>query len=240
MSKRRADHEPGYVLHTYPYKETSLVVEAFTRRCGRVALLARGARRPRSALRGVLLAFHPLRFSWSGAAELANLVNAEWAGVLKADSGPLGGRGLMCGFYLNELLLRLLPRDDPHESLFDAYAGALAGLAGGDDVSAVLRAFEKRLLAELGYAPLLEREAASGAEVDPERVYGYEPDRGPVPAANGGLRVSGRTLLDLAADDYSRQQTRDEARLLMRALIAQRLHGQVLHTRTVLMELNEL
>jgi DNA repair protein RecO (recombination protein O) len=240
MPRHRADHEPGYVLHTYPYKETSLVVEAFTRRRGRVALLARGARRPRSALRGVLLAFHPLRFSWSGAAELANLVNAEWAGILKADSGPLRGRGLMCGFYLNELLLRLLPRDDAHEALFDAYAGALAGLAGGGDVSPVLRAFEKRLLAELGYAPLLEREAASGEHIDPDRSYGYEPDRGPVPAVNGGVHVSGRTLLDLAADDYSRQQTRDEARLLMRTLIAQRLHGQVLHTRAVLMELNEL
>lgn len=236
MSKRRADHEAGYVLHTYAYKETSLVVEAFTRRRGRVALLARGARRPRSALRGVLLAFHPLRFSWSGAAELANLVNAEWAGAL----APLAGRGLMCGFYLNELILRLLPREDAHEALFDAYAAALAQLSAGTDVSPVLRAFEKRMLAELGYAPLLEREAASGERIDPERRYAYEPDRGPVPASNGGVQVSGRTLLDLAADDYSRPQTRDEARLLMRTLIAQRLHGQVLHTRAVLMELNEL
>jgi DNA repair protein RecO (recombination protein O) len=236
MSKRRADHEAGYVLHTYAYKETSLVVEAFTRRRGRVALLARGARRPRSALRGVLLAFHPLRFSWSGATELANLVDAEWAGAL----APLAGRGLMCGFYLNELILRLLPREDAHEALFDAYASALARLSEGADVAPVLRAFEKRMLAELGYAPLLEREASSGARIDPERRYAYEPDRGPVPAVNGGVQVSGRTLLDLAADDYSRAQTRDEARLLMRTLIAQRLQGQVLHTRTVLMELNEL
>ena len=241
MSKRRVDHEPGYVLHTYPYKETSLIVEAFTHRFGRVALLARGARRPRSAMRGVLLSFHPLRLSWSGSADLANLIGAEWAGGIPL----LGGRGLMCGFYVNELLLRLLPRDDPHESLFDAYAEALAGLAA-QDVSAVLRSFEKRLLAELGYAPLLETDAAS-RPIDPERMYSYEPDRGPVPA-NGSAQsersvnvmVSGRTLLDVAAGDYARSETRDEARSLMRVLIGERLHGQSLHTRSILMELNEL
>src|SRR5260221_1092409 len=104
MSKKRVDYEPGYVLHTYAYKETSLIVEAFTRRYGRVALLARGARRPRSAMRGVLLSFHPLRLNWSGAAELGTLMTAERSGALH----HLGGRGLMCGFYGNELLLRLL------------------------------------------------------------------------------------------------------------------------------------
>jgi DNA repair protein RecO (recombination protein O) len=234
--KKRADHEPGYVLHTYPYKETSLIVEAFTRRLGRLALLARGARRPRSAMRGVLLAFHPLRLGWSGSAELATLMSAEWAGGLN----PLAGRGLMCGFYLNELVLRLLPREDPHEGLFDAYTHALTRLSAQDAHAAVLRSFEKRLLAELGYAPLFDREAQSGAPIEPSSSYVYEPDRGPVRASRGDLIVSGRTLLDLAADDYSRSETRDEARTLMRALIGQRLHGQVLHTRSVLMELADL
>jgi len=238
--KRRADHEPGYVLHTYPYKETSLIVEAFTRRHGRVALLARGARRPRSAMRGVLLAFHPLRLGWSGAAELATLITAEWGGGLQPASRPLAGRGLMCGFYLNELILRLLPREDAHEALFDAYGDALARLSGGDAFPAVLRSFEKRLLAELGYAPVFDRDALSGAPIEPASSYVYEPDRGPVRASHGELLISGRTLLDLAADDYTRSETRDEARYLMRALIGQRLHGQVLHTRSVLMELNEL
>jgi DNA repair protein RecO (recombination protein O) len=236
--KRRADHQPGYVLHTYPYKETSLIVEAFTRGFGRVALLARGARRPRSAMRGVLLSFHPLRLGWTASAELGNLISAEWAGALQ----PLGGRALMCGFYLNELLLRLLPRDDPHEVLFDCYGDALAALSAGAAQASVLRGFEKRLLAELGYAPLLEREAASGAPIDPGRRYVYEPDRGPMPSRNSSseLSVSGQTLLDLAAGEYDRPETRDEARMLLRVLIGQRLHGQVLHTSTVLRELNEL
>jgi DNA repair protein RecO (recombination protein O) len=234
--KRRADHEPGYVLHTYPYKETSLIVEAFTHRYGRVALLARGARRPRSAMRGVLLAFHPLRLGWSGSAELATLMQAEWGGALQ----PLGGRALMCGFYLNELILRLLPREDPHEALFDAYGEALGRLSAGEPYHAVLRSFEKRLLAELGYAPMFDRDALSGEPIEPGGSYEYEPDRGPVRAVSGELLVSGRTLLDLAADDYSRTETRDEARYLMRALIGQRLHGQTLHTRNVLRELNDL
>ena len=236
--KRRADHQPAYVLHTYAYKETSLIVEAFTRAFGRVALLARGARRPRSAMRGVLLAFHPLRLGWSASAELGNLISAEWAGALQ----PLAGRGLMCGFYLNELLLRLLPREDPHEALFDLYARTLSRLSAEKSYPEILRHFEKRLLAELGYAPLLERDALSGEPIDPARRYAYQPDKGPVPFRNSSseLSVSGQTLLDLAADDYTRTQTRDEARALMRVLIAERLHGQELHTRSVLMELNDL
>ena len=240
--KKRVEHEPGYVLHTYPYKETSLIVEAFTRSHGRVAVLARGARRPRSAMRGVLLSFRPLRLSWSASAELGNLIGAEWAGGLRPASPSLRGRGLMCGFYLNELVLRLVPREDPHEGLFDVYGESLQQLSAGVDFPAVLRAFEKRLLGELGYAPLLEKDARS-APIDPDRMYVYEPDRGPVPAnraRSGDLVVSGQTLLDVAADDYARPETRDEARALMRALIGERLHGQVLHTRSVLMELNEL
>ena len=236
--KRRAEHQPGYVLHTYAYKETSLIAEVFTRGFGRVALLARGARRPRSAMRGVLLSFHPLRLGWSASSELGNLISAEWSGALQ----PLAGRALMCGFYLNELLLRLLPREDAHEGLFDAYGEALAGLSASDAFPATLRRFEKRMLAELGYAPLLEREAASGAPVEPGRRYVYEPDRGPMPSSHSSsdLSVSGQTLLDLAADEYERPETRDEARTLLRALIGQRLHGQTLHTRAVLRELSDL
>jgi DNA repair protein RecO (recombination protein O) len=237
--KRRADYQAGYVLHTYPYKETSLIVEAFTRNFGRVAVLARGARRPRSAMRGVLLSFHPLRLGWTASAELGNLISAEWSGALQ----PLGGRALMCGFYLNELLLRLLPRDDPHEALFEVYGDSLRQLSEGISQASVLRSFEKRLLSELGYAPLLEREAVSGAPIDPARRYAYEPDRGPVAtiaSTSENLVVSGQTLLDLAADEFSRPETRDEARMLLRSLIGQRLHGKVLHTRAVLRELSDL
>ena len=236
--KRRAEHEPGFVLHAYPYKETSLIVEAFTRRFGRVGLLARGARRPRSAMRGVLLAFHPLHLTWSTSAELGTLMSAEWGG----GQASLSGIGLMCGFYINELLLRLLPRDDPHEALFDAYGKALARLAAGDEQASVLRGFERRMLAELGYAPVLDRDAANGAQIDAAKHYSYEAERGPVETRrdSGESVVSGRTLLDMVADNYDSSRTRDEARRLMRALIAERLGGQALHTRAVLSELQDL
>ena len=238
-ARRRAEQEPAFVLHSYPYKETSLIVEAFSRRHGRVAVLARGARRPRSALRGVLHAFQPLRLAWSGAGELNTLTGAEWQGGLPL----LQGFGLMCGFYLNELLLRLVPRDDPHEALFDAYATCLERLAHGESTPVVLRGFEKQLLAELGYAMMLDREAESGTPIDPAMQYLYDPERGPV-AANGARRddlvVCGRTLLELDAGRFSGAETLAEARNLMRGLIGQRLQGQTLHTRNVLMELQDL
>ena len=188
--RRRAEHEPGFVLHAYPYKETSLIVEAFTRNFGRVGLLARGARRPRSAMRGVLLAFHPLHLTWSTSAELGTLMSAEWGG----GQASLSGIGLMCGFYINELLLRLLPRDDPHEALFDAYAKALGRLAAGDAQASILRGFERRMLAELGYAPVLDRDAANGAQIDAAKHYAYEAERGPVESrrSDGDTVISGR------------------------------------------------
>ena len=240
--KRRAENEPGFVLHAYPYKETSLIVEVFTRRFGRIGLLARGARRPRSAMRGVLLAFHPLRMTWSASAELGTLMSAEWG----SGQASLSGIGLMCGFYVNELLLRLLPRADPHEALFDAYADALARLASGEQRapahSTILRGFERRMLAELGYAPVLDRDAVTGAQIDATKHYAYEAERGPVETRrnSGESVISGRTLLDMAADNYDNSRTREEARRLMRALITERLGGQTLHTRAVLSELQDL
>jgi len=236
--KRRADHEPGFVLHSYPYKETSLIVEAFTRRFGRIGLLARGARRPRSMMRGVLLAFHPLRLTWSASAELATLHAAEWGG----GQPSLSGIGLMCGFYINELLLRLLPRADAHEALFDSYGTSVSRLASGEDQATVLRGFERRMLAELGYAPVLDRDAANGARIEAAKHYAYEAERGMIETrrADGESVFSGRTLLDMAADNYEDSRTRDEARRLMRALITERLGGQALHTRAVLSELQDL
>jgi len=243
VTRRKTEQEPAFVLHTYPYKESSLIVEAFSRHAGRVALLARGARRARSALRGTLLAFHPLRLAWTGATELATLTGAEWAGGQRA----LAGMGLMCGFYVNELLLRLLPREDPHEALFDVYASLLARLSADQDAAALLRGFELSLLRELGYAPPLDREPGSGAPVVADRHYAYAPEGGPQVVADDGrsapqreLVVSGQTLLDMAAGDFSRAQTRDESRQLLRRLIAVRLAGQALRTREVLKELQDL
>src|SRR5215813_9854469 len=171
----RRDDQHAFVLHAYPYRETSLIVEAFTREFGRVAMVARGAKRPRSELRGLLQAFQPLLLSWSGQQELKTLLRAEWRGGLPR----VGGSALLCGFYLNELLLKLLPREDPHPTLFDDYEAALRQLASGEPQAPVLRGFEVRLLAEMGYAMPLTHEADTGRPIDPHARYYYAFDRGP-------------------------------------------------------------
>jgi DNA repair protein RecO (recombination protein O) len=239
-SRGRESAEPAFILHSYPWRETSLVVEAFTRGHGRVGLVARGARRPASALRGVLLAFQPLLVSWTGRAELKNLIAAEWDGPY----APLKGEALICGFYLNELLLKLLPRDDAHESLYGAYREALGALAAGAEHAAVLRRFELGLLTELGYGVLLDRDAEQGAPIAAERSYVYVIERGPVPAtgrtAEMGVELTGRTLLDMRRGDFADAATQQQANILMRALINHCLGNQVLHTRQLLRDLHEL
>ncbi len=171
----RHDDEPAFVLHAYPYRETSVIVEAFTPACGRVAMVARGARRPRSELRGLLQGFQPLLLSWSGQHELKTLHKAEWRGGL-----PLvGGSALLCGFYLNELLLKLLPREDPHPQLFADYERRSPILRPGASRRRCCVASKSGSLAELGYALPLLREADTGAPVDPATRYHYAFDRGP-------------------------------------------------------------
>ena len=235
----RQDNQPGYVLHTYPYRETSLVVETFTRAHGRVAMIARGAKRPRSALRGSIMAFQPLGLSWSGRGELRLLVRAEWQGGQQL----LQGRALLCGFYLNELLLKLLPREDAHEQLFLDYQAALTQLAAVAEAGAVLRRFEKALLRELGYAMALDRDGANGMPIEPERSYAYDPERGPV-ALNGvqhaGLVLSGRTLLAIVHDDYADPAILQQAKALMRLLISHRLAEKPLNSRRIFEELRQL
>ena len=239
----RQDSQPAFVLHSYPYRETSLVIESFTRNAGRVALVARGARRPRSVLRGVLLAFQPLLLSWAGKSELKTLHKAEWQGGLP----QLRGIALLCGFYLNELMVKLLAREDPHEQLFETYDRTLRALATGSDHAGILRRFEKRFLQELGYALTLDHDPESGEPIHPGRAYRYLIDRGPV-HCNGGhavytenqLELSGQTLLDLARDDYSNPVTMQQSKALMRVLLNHYLGNQTLNTRQLLKDLQQL
>jgi len=239
--RSRVDRAAAYILHAYPYSETSLLVEAFTRTHGRLPLLAKGARRPGSQLRGTLLAFQPLSASWAGRGEVRTLVRCEWHG----GQPLLAGGRLLCGFYLNELLLRLLPREDPHERLFDHYVTAVAGLAHRAEEGPILRTFERRLLAELGYALPLEREAGADAPVEPGRLYRFDPEQGPIPVAgeagtDAALVLPGRVLLEIARDDYSAPATAQAAKQLMRLAIARRLDRQPLHSRTIFRELANL
>ena len=237
MSKR-VDGQSAYVLHLHPYSETSLVVDVFTRDHGRVPLLARGARRPRSAMRGMLMSFQPLELGWFGGGEVKTLAKAEWLGGMPL----LGGRCLLLGYYLNELLLKMLPREDAHGALFDAYAAALRALAGGGADAPELRRFEKTLLKELGYGMTLDVDMETGLPVMAEGEYSYLIERGPVARVGAGETaiLRGKTLLDMVADDYSDPRTRVESKQLMRQLIAHHMGGKPLQSRRVFMELQEL
>ena len=245
-SDARVNNEPGFILHTYPFKETSVVAEVFTRNHGRVALMARGARRPASALRGLVQPFTPLLLSWFGKSELKTLHAAEWQGGVTAPQG----RALMCGFYLNELMLRLLARGDAHEVLYDRYIATLEQLASEscstDSARAtyferILRRFEKNLLSEIGYGATFDVDADSGAPIEPGARYVFQPERGALRAGGQpGCPVSGQTLIDLAADRFERQATLAEAKALMRALINHTLGAKPLYTRQLLRDLTDL
>lgn len=241
--RNRLQDEPAFVLHSYPFRETSLLLDVFSRNHGRLPIMARGARRPKSSLRGVLMNFQPLLLSWFGKGEVRTLHSAEWQG----GQPYLQGTALMCGFYLNELLLNLLARDDPHDQLFDYYRATLLRLAQEEDHAATLRCFEKHLLQELGYALTLEHEAGSDKAIRPEVCYRYVVERGPRPdeeGANGdtqsGLPVLGKTLLDMAADDYTDPLTAQQSKQLMRMLLNHHLGGKMLHTRELIKDLQKL
>lgn len=237
--KQRQDAQAAYVLHTYPFRETSLVVEVFTRNFGRVGLVARGARRPKSALRGLMMAFQPLLLSWAGKSELRTLHKAEWQGGVPQLKGP----GLICGLYLNELLLKFLAREDPHDDLFTVYHEAIQALSRESQPEATLRRFEKNLLKELGYALALDREAGSGRPIEPRQRYTYIIERGPV-LLNGRtdvqIEIEGKALLDLACDNFADPATLSQSKALMRFLLSHYLGNQELHTRQLLRELNQI
>jgi DNA repair protein RecO (recombination protein O) len=259
--------DKGYVLHSYPYRETSLILQVWTEKHGRMGLVAKGARRPKSASRAVLIPFQPLSMDWFGRGELRTLKTAEPA----SPATPLGGASLLSAFYLNELLLKLTTRDDPHEGLFAAYDDAITALRSisrlgprleavaepapqpARDIEPILRRFELRLLQELGYAVELTREAGSHAPIEPDRDYWYVAERGPVPApgvdASGpgegrapanAVRLRGQTLIDLERGRFDDAATAAQSKQLMRLLIHYSLNGQELATRTLVRDLQRL
>lgn len=227
----RTELRPAYILHRQPYRETSLLLEAFSLEAGRVGLVARGARSGKGAGRGLLQAFVPLLLSWSGRGELATLTGVEGRGGLP----PLAGRALISAFYLNELLLRLLQRHDPHEELFHAYELALQRLAAvPQQPEWTLRLFEKALLQELGYGLLLEHEAHGDVMIQPALRYCYHVQQGPMRADDTnqpGPHVHGATLLALAAEEGADERVLAEAKVLMRTILAQHLGTRPLRSR---------
>jgi DNA repair protein RecO (recombination protein O) len=169
VATQRITDEPAYVLHRYDWSESSLILEVFSRSCGRIALIARGAKKPSSNFRPILLPLQPLHIAFGGDAEIRNLRGAEWQGGHVMPTGD----ALLSGYYLNELLMRLLARDDPHPVLFDAYAKAVQLLANQsiDTLQVALRAFELRLLRDIGLLPMLDIQTGTLSALDPETEY---------------------------------------------------------------------
>ncbi len=235
----KQSQQPIFILHTYPFKETSLVVEMFSREFGRVAAVAKGARRPLSAMRGMLQSFQQLAGTWSGKNELKTLHSLEWMTGLTL----LRGEALMCGFYMNELLLRLLPRDDAHAELFDYYAHTvqvLSSLQAPESVqlAEVMRRFELKLLQLLGYAvPLTHDE--HGEVIHLDETYRFEADYGACApsATKNGILILGASLVGMARGDYSSATTQSQSKQLMRYLLQHYLGEKPLHTRQLLVDL---
>ena len=238
IRETRVTGQPAFVLHSYPYKETSLIVDLFTRDHGRIAVVAKGAKRPLSKLRGVLQTFQPLSVSWSGKSELRTLIDAEWVGGML----PLERTALLCGFYLNELLVKLLARDDAHRALFDHYVSTLNELAHDEPAQIVLRKFERALLKETGVAADLGRSTTTREAVAADVSYVVDPERGAREARVSDVWpvVSGKTLLDMEREDYADPATLAQSKQLMRFLLAHHLGGAPLNTRQILIDLMQL
>ena len=231
---RRVQLEPAFLLHHYPWRDSSRILELLTREHGRVSVFARAARRGGSSLPAALQPFAELLVSWTARGEAGQLTGAERVRA----AAPIESDRLMSAFYANELLVKLLPRHDPHPSLYDAYATLLARLAdAGERPARVLRLFEKRLLEELGWGLCLETEALAGLPIEPERCYRYRIDGGPElveGVAEGSLVFAGASLLSLAGEELRDERSLGDARRLLKAALDQCLDGRPLRTREVM------
>lgn len=226
----RVSLNPAYVLHRRAYRETSLLVEVFSAEQGRVALVARGVRQKRSKNRNVLAPFQRLQVAWSGKGELGTLTAVEPDGRFR----PLCGKRLIAGFYLNELLLRLLHRHERHLELFNSYHDAVTHLTEPEDEEKVLRVFEKRLLRAIGYGLRLDHEVQSGKAIHPNEVYYYQLDTGPLasaPKTSKYIKVHGQTLLAIAEERFNDNDVLREAKQLMRFVLTQYVGTKPLASR---------
>ena len=233
IGARRVSLAPAYILHQYAYRDTGRILEVFTAEHGRLTLFARGAAGPKSTLKGILRPFQRLLMSWSGRTEACALVNAE------LDGAPtnLARERLMSGFYLNELLLKLTERGDPHPQIFLSYASCVQSLCAGAGEEAELRRFEKRLLDDLGYGLQLSR-CDDGLPVEAERYYRCAVDRGPqacVAEAPGA--IYGRSLNDLESERFLDARSLRDAKRVLRAAIDACLDGRSLKSREVMLAL---
>ena len=228
--KRKIVNEPGYLLHQRAYSETSLLLEIFSRNYGRMPAVAKGVKRKKSRTLGILVPFQSLIVAWSGRGDVKTLTNAESLTLRR----QIEGERLFCGYYINELILRMLHRNDPHEVLFGAYELALESLMRETDLERTLRIFEKRLLQELGYGLHLSNDSLTGVAIKSSARYRYVAELGPV-INNGedgtGVMLHGESLQALREEEQISDLHRRELKRLTRVTLDRHLEGRPLHSR---------
>jgi DNA repair protein RecO (recombination protein O) len=249
VATKRISDEPAYVLHRYDWSESSLILELFTRHHGRIALVAKGAKRPSSNFRPILLPLQPLHVTYSGDAEVRTLKSAEWQGGHVMPTGD----ALLSGYYLNELLMALLAREDAHQRLFDIYANVVRVIASehGEVLQAALRTFELLLLRDIGLLPALDAQTLTLAGLHPDDHYSLVPEGGLRQTADGDrASLSGAQWVELhdALGDAAPFTTTlracaavaSELRPQLRALLHYHCGGNTLRTRQMMMDIQSL
>lgn len=235
VDERRVELEPAFILHQRDFRDTSKIIDMYTANFGRVSVIAKGVRTARSALRSTLQPFQPLRISWAGKSTLKTLTGAESAGCWSL----LQGTPLLCGFYVNELTMRLAPTDQPDPELFVAYQQVIHQLSD-QPVHAVLREYELSLLASVGHGLNLLVDVSSGLPVQAELTYHYIPQYGPqirpqVDVNMPSIAVKGQLLLAMQAGDFSARETLAVAARILRLELDHYLGAQPLKSRQVLL-----
>lgn len=221
--------QQGYILHARPYRETSLLLEVFTPEFGRVGLVARGVRGKKSKSHGIIQPLVPLLLSWCGKGELYTLVSAE----SRTEFPQKQGRMLMSCLYVNEILLRLLHRNDAHPDLYIAYEHFLTEL-NKDNEEVMLRIFEKKLLNDIGYGLILNLDADTGNPINPDKSYQYIPEHGPVETNStrlSGMTIPGESLLSLYNESFENKDDLKNAKKLLREIMDIQLGSKPLHSR---------
>lgn len=232
QQSHRVSLEPAFILHGRDFRDSSRLLDVFTREFGRVTLVAKGARSARSKLQGILQPFAPLLISWSGKGDVQTLTGAE---SVKSNI-HLTGKQVMSGYYINELMQRLTTFHDPHPELFELYQDTLGNFAKDED-EIVLRRFEKHLLTEIGYGLNLLTDSDSGSPVKEDSAYYYDIENGPVycndNTVEGEFIIKGQTLIELNHEKFSCVETQKEAKQLMRIILSHHLGDKPLKTRSL-------
>ena len=235
----RVQDQPVYILHQRPFRDTSQILEIFSRDYGRLSLVSRGSRSPKSRLKAILQPFQALQANWSGRGEMPSLGRVEAVSIKRP---LLKSAALPCAFYMNELIMRLLHKHDVHDDVFELYQNTLHVLASTEDLELELRLFEKSLLQFLGFGLCLDVDADSGERVLEDRNYHYFIEHGPVQVGSHpdsdrlALCIAGNSLLSFQSEDLSDKRVRKEIKSLMRYVLTYYLGNKPLKSRELFRE----